>query len=328
MVTDEHALPCVSVVIPTRDRAAMLAEAVESVLRVASQVSREARLEIVVVDDGSTDDTAAVARRYPVRYLQGGGRGAAAARNLGIRAATGELVAFLDDDDVWLEGHVAPHLAVLRADPEVALVFAQGILADTDLRPVFPPSPAAPLPSGDVFAYSLRQSVQWNTVVARRRVLLDLGGFDESLDGAEDWDLQLRLAARCDCAGVAVPVTLYRQDAARPKDFETYRVWYERTIGMVRRNARLPARSRIPLRQRLTLTFAIRGWYAFRFAYSARAAVARGQTGEALRCLGGALRASPLHSALRVPYFWPAAGAVARAIVGAHLRRRGGAAPA
>lgn len=244
------------------------------------------------------------------------GQGLPAARNTGIRASSGEFVTFLDDDDVWLDRHLTPHLAILQTRPEVAMVYAQGVLSDARLRAVFPPAPAGPLPSGDVFAYSLGQCMQCNTVVVRRSVLEDVGMFDEALEASEDWDLFLRIASRYDCAGVEAPVTLYRQSAANAKD---HRMWQRQmavSLDVVRRSSRIQARSEIPLGQRITLTFAIRGWFAYRLTESAHTFLRRGDRAEALRCLSAAFTASPLHATLRVRQFW---SALFRALVGPAL---------
>src|SRR6185436_5574152 len=89
----------VSVVIPTRNRSRLLAEALQSVQAIAGP---DLELEILVCDNGSTDDTADVARSFGARVLQATTPGPSATRNVGIRAATGEFLAFLDDDDLWL----------------------------------------------------------------------------------------------------------------------------------------------------------------------------------------------------------------------------------
>src|SRR5215212_11526906 len=102
--------PLVSVVIPTYNRRRLVVEAVESAL---AQTYRP--LEILVVDDGSTDGTEAELHRFgsAVRYLKQPNQGAAAARNRGIRAATGELVAFLDSDDLWAPAKIEKQVALM-----------------------------------------------------------------------------------------------------------------------------------------------------------------------------------------------------------------------
>ena len=109
----------VSVIIPTRNRAAFLAQALESIL--AQTVVPG---EIIVVDDGSTDGTAALVRDFtaPVRCLHQPARGPAAARNLGLESASGAYIAFLDDDDLWPADKTESQLALLTARPELGMV--------------------------------------------------------------------------------------------------------------------------------------------------------------------------------------------------------------
>lgn len=112
----------VSVVIPTYNRAHLLGRALKSALRECRPGD-----EVLVVDDGSTDDTEAVATSFgsAVRYLRGEHRGAGAARNTGIQAAAGDLVAFLDSDDVWIAGKLSWQRAVMDAFPDILFLFSE-----------------------------------------------------------------------------------------------------------------------------------------------------------------------------------------------------------
>lgn len=110
--------PLISVVIPAYNAERFLAEAIESVHRQDYQP-----LEIIVIDDGSTDRTAEIAKNaQDVWCWRQPNGGIGAARNAGVRAAQGELLAFLDADDLWTEGKLAEQLAVLRSRPEIDLV--------------------------------------------------------------------------------------------------------------------------------------------------------------------------------------------------------------
>jgi glycosyltransferase involved in cell wall biosynthesis len=185
--------PLVSVVIPTLDRRAQLARAVDSVLR-----QTESDWELIVVDDGSREGAARPATdtgdgrvrilRHPAR------RGACAARNTGIRAARGTYVALLDDDDAWEPEKLERQLACLENAPaDTALVYSGYRVVGERTGEVayeFVPTPPA---AG--FA-QLLQSTLFNSSVPliRRSCLLDAGLFDESLTGAQDRDMWLRIA--------------------------------------------------------------------------------------------------------------------------------------
>lgn len=131
--------PLISVVIPTYNAERFLAEAIESVHRQNYQP-----LEIIVIDDGSTDRTAEVAKSeaHVWCWRQPNG-GIGAARNAGVRAAQGELLAFLDADDLWTEGKLAAQLAVLRSRPEIDLVAGRVVqFVDESYAGPPPPTPA------------------------------------------------------------------------------------------------------------------------------------------------------------------------------------------
>jgi glycosyltransferase involved in cell wall biosynthesis len=197
--------PRVSVVVSTHDRASLLVEAVESVLRQSLH-----DLEILVCDDGSTDETAArvTALRGPIRYLRLEHTGSPArARNRGIECARGELLAFLDDDDLWHPEKLARQAAALDAEPaagvaytDARLLFSDGSLSGTLLS-------AEERRSGPLFSRLLRNCfLHPSTVLVRRDALARAGGFDESLFISEDYDLFLRLARVT--RGVCVPEPL------------------------------------------------------------------------------------------------------------------------
>ncbi|MFO0934683.1 MAG: glycosyltransferase family A protein [Planctomycetota bacterium] len=192
------ATPRVSVVMPVRDGAAYLAAAIESVL--AQDVPPH---EVIVVDDGSTDGSGAIAARAggPVRVLAGRFGGAAAARNAGVAASSGDVLAFLDHDDLWTAGRLGPQLAALAREPRVELVLGltQRVRGDGGvLAPLGPP--AAEM--------SLGAALLTRTVFDRIGPLDTARRFDEDVD----WFLRAREA------GVAarlhpVLVQLYRRHA-------------------------------------------------------------------------------------------------------------------
>jgi len=187
----------VSVIIPTYNRADLLAQAINSVLAQAYP-----QVEIIVADDGSTDDTAAVVAAYGdrVRYLALPHSGLpAATRNAGIRAATGDLLAFLDSDDLFLPHKLAVQAAALAQNPTAGLAYSNGVyFRTTPAAPVGRVLDGLPVPSGWVFGQLLVGNFLAPPVVLIRRSALDaVGLFDESPDffAVEDFDLWMRLAA-------------------------------------------------------------------------------------------------------------------------------------
>jgi glycosyltransferase involved in cell wall biosynthesis len=153
-------------------------------------------LELIVIDDGSTDDTPEVVRPFlsdpRVRYLRTDGLGQPRAKNLGVLQARGPLVAFLDGDDEWLPAKLERQLP-LFADPAVGVVYARRTLVDADGRDL--PTPAGLLIRGRVYDDLLvRNPVCFSSVVVRRSVFESVGIFDPTLPLAIDYDLWLRAA--------------------------------------------------------------------------------------------------------------------------------------
>lgn len=183
-----------SVIIPSYNRAALLERALASVFAQTRPCD-----EIIVVDDGSTDATAATLHslkaRSPValQVLVQDNLGAAAARNAGLERARGDLVAFLDADDWWLPQKLALQVAAMERQGEYLLSHTREIWYRQGRR-VNQKKKHDP-PGGDIFIPSLRMCVVgMSTVVARRALFERYGGFDASLPCCEDYDLWLRVA--------------------------------------------------------------------------------------------------------------------------------------
>ena len=187
------ALPAVSVLMPCWNRERFVADAIRSVLD-----QTYADLELIVVDDGSTDGTREVVASFRdsrLRCLHREHRGISAALNAGLAAARGRYLARLDSDDLWLPEMLATQVAVLEGHPEVGLVYARGECTDADLRPL-----------GMSWGYPLRfpgetfRSMVYNdctcniTVVCRRECFERVGPYDETLETSEDLDMWLRVA--------------------------------------------------------------------------------------------------------------------------------------
>jgi glycosyltransferase involved in cell wall biosynthesis len=197
----------VSVIIPTYNRAALVQEAVASVL---AQTWRE--FELIVVDDGSTDDTpealAPYASRISLRRRESRG-GVSAARNAGIAAARGEWLAFLDSDDLWLPEKLAHQMAYLSAHPAQLWCQTEETWVRRGVR-LKQPSTHRKI-GGRIFFQSLeRCMVSPSAVILHRRLLEEHGGFDETLPAAEDYDLWLRLSWRYDIGLAPEPLVIKR----------------------------------------------------------------------------------------------------------------------
>jgi len=197
-VTDPSEFPkaertgLVSVVIPCYNQAHFLGEAIESVL---AQSYRN--FEVIVVDDGSTDGTPEVASRYEeARLVRQENRGLAGARNRGLAEARGEYVVFLDSDDRLLAGALEAGVRELNAHPGCAFVSGhyRPIAANRSSRAV-PPRPRV---GRNHYLALLRDNyiMMPASVIYRRWVFGEVGGFDGSVDAAADWDLYLRIARR------------------------------------------------------------------------------------------------------------------------------------
>jgi glycosyltransferase involved in cell wall biosynthesis len=229
----------VSIVIPCHNQGRFLGEAIASAAAQGSLVS-----EIVVVDDGSTDETSAVAtRNRSVTYLREERRGLSEARNSGWRASSGDYVVFLDADDRFLPGAVEPGIEALGRWPQAAFAFGHYELIDEhgavlptwrelrvaddrsftsgDFELVLPDgrrggrSPQPRRVSDHYTAMLRRNYISMHAaVVYRRAVFEEIGGFDPCLSALEDYDLYLRVTRRHPIASHDHVVAQYRQHAA------------------------------------------------------------------------------------------------------------------
>jgi glycosyltransferase involved in cell wall biosynthesis len=200
-----------SVVIATYDAAPFVGAALDSVLREAPPDA-----EVIVVDDGSRDDTPRVLSRFGerIRVVRNDApSGPGLARNRGAALARGEVLAFHDADDLVLPGRFAVLQAHLEARPELDLVFANGTRCDADGRPLGPiiaPRHARRLARACDLREMLRGGVVYPQATSVRRAAFEaLGGF--AAERSEDWDFALRASLRLRMAFVDRPVFAYRQ---------------------------------------------------------------------------------------------------------------------
>lgn len=201
-------MPTVSVIIPTYNRARFVQTAVESAKHAGSD------LEIIVIDDASTDNTPEVCRQLAgIRYIRlTRNKGLAGARNAGVLASSAEFVAFLDDDDRRLPGSIDAQIRALEANPGAAFCYGQLLAADPVHQ--LPTGEIIPkrCPSGDIFWDLLQQNfVPSVSVVAHKRPLIERQLFTAGLGGVEDWDLWLRVTEAWPVIAVEEPVAIYRK---------------------------------------------------------------------------------------------------------------------
>lgn len=207
-VTAGDGAPPVSVVIATYNMGEYVAQAVSSVLE---QTTSD--LEVVVVDDGSTDATQEALRIFcedpRVRVIQQENQGQPRAKNAGVRAARGRYIAFCDADDYWLPNKLAVQLPLFEQNPKVGVVYSPVLM--------FHPDGSLREQVGHRFCHGnvldemfLRNIVPFGTAVVRRECFEQLGGFDESIPMGIDWDLWLRLAVHWEFDFASEPTYVYR----------------------------------------------------------------------------------------------------------------------
>jgi glycosyltransferase involved in cell wall biosynthesis len=225
---------------PAYNAAPYIAEAVESV-----KMQTFTDWELVVVDDGSTDDTAAIVERETdprVRLIRGTRSGLpAVARNHAISETKSELVAFLDADDVWLPEKLARQIDELDRRPDVGVVYCDARIID-EPDPVTPPA----RPGRALVQRLLEYNFIYNSsVIVRRAALETYGVFDPSpeLRGSEDYELWLRLAPDVEFAYVPAPLLLYR---SHEHGLSRDRPWMERS-GLVARSTALARHPGVPV---------------------------------------------------------------------------------
>lgn len=229
------ASPVVSVIIPTYNCALYIAETIASVL---NQSFKD--IELIVVDDGSTDATRDIVASYgqPVRLLTQANAGVCVARNRGISEAAGEYICLMDHDDYWFQPKLEQQVALLQANPVTGVVYSAFILWHADVNGRFP-EPASfdlesfsdgidPELSGWIYHQFLLDCwMLTSTAMFRREVFQRCGHFNVNLPYSEDWDLWLRISRDYPFIKQNMPTTLYRQHrqqgnrVLRPVDYRT-----------------------------------------------------------------------------------------------------------
>ena len=278
----------ISVIIPTHSRPHLLPRAVESAYAAGSNV------EVIVVDDASTDETAEVCRSLKnVRYVRlEHNQGVAGARNAGMSVASGEYIALLDDDDVRLPGSLDLQLDALRNTPDAALIYAQALFSGDSDRMSHDRYPQH-CATGDIFWQLLAQNfIPSGSVVVRRSCLERTGLFDRSIPGIDDWDLWLRIAALYPVTALEQPVVIWRRPSP---DSDQHSARAVEMVGMSTRIFRerwlqLPRVVQAPAAMRRKVSRQFSQNMASHLAWEAARSLSHRQLMRAHRCAFAALR--------------------------------------
>lgn len=199
-------MPTVSVIIPVYNRETFIAEAIQSVL---SQTFTD--LELIIIDDGSTDNTAQIVQAVDdprLRYIPQENRGVSAARNHGISLAQGDYIAFLDSDDSYLPTKLERQIALFQADSTLGMVYTEALIVNQLTGAT---NTLDYTPSGHIYREILfRDSpLRLSTVMVSREAIQQVGGFDESMRIAEDTDFIIRVTKAYPVGVVTDPLTHY-----------------------------------------------------------------------------------------------------------------------
>ncbi len=205
----------ISVVLPTFNREKLIARSISSILNQTYK-----NFELIVVDDGSTDNTEQVVRAIHdprIIYIKNEHRGGAAARNTGIQAARGAYIAFQDSDDEWFPSKLEKQLDVfMSAANTIGVVYTGFWKLMKDGKKVYFPPENIKQKEGDLYAELLWGNFITNqAAMVRKECFERVGGYDESLPGMHEWDLWLRMATRYEFAYIAEPLvqTYFTQDS-------------------------------------------------------------------------------------------------------------------
>lgn len=196
--------PLVSVIIPTYNRASWLPGAIESVLKQSF-----ADFELLIIDDGSTDNTHEIIDRSGdrIRYFHQSNRGPSAARNLGIKNARGKYITFLDSDDRWLKNKLLSQVNLMTADPQIKICYTNEIWIRRGER--VNPGKIHQKYSGGIYQRCLPLCIiSPSSVMIHREVLDRVGVFDETLPVCEDYDLWLRISSRYPISFIDKPLII------------------------------------------------------------------------------------------------------------------------
>lgn len=308
----------VSVIIGTYNRPDTLRVALQSIRALEGP---DLKFEILVGDNGTSPETRAVVEEFGGIYDKTDVRGCPAARNLAMKRMSGEFVAFLDDDDAWMEGHIRPHIAMLDAHPQYAAVFGQIVLAGADLKTPGMVWPLEMPADGDFFVMMMSGYFpQVGATVVRGDLARKYGLMDETLIGDSDWDWQLQIARDHKIGFVPVQCVLFRE---RPKG--TYDTLQMTRTGFTRkiwRRHALPNRKRWPnMIARTRSYYACVQFYWMYFCEAAEYRVNQGDRGGAFKALANAFRIIPTRTLRLLTRKSPLRAAVLKALTPGRIKR-------
>jgi glycosyltransferase involved in cell wall biosynthesis len=198
--------PLISVIIPTYNRGWIIKEAIDSVL-----AQDYVNFELIVVDDGSTDDTHDILNSYQKNFLvlRQNNKGVSAARNRGFAAASGRFIAFLDSDDIWLPQKLSQQVDFFQSNPDALICQTEEIWIRNNVR--VNPKKRHKKPSGMIFEPSLSLClVSPSAVMIKKNLFEEVGLFDETLPACEDYDLWLRVSCRHPVHLIDTPLIIKR----------------------------------------------------------------------------------------------------------------------
>jgi glycosyltransferase involved in cell wall biosynthesis len=284
--------PVISVVIPAFNAAAFLGQAIDSVL--AQSVGE---IEVIVVDDGSTDGTAAIARSYDseVHYVYQTNRGMAGARNRGLQECRGDLVGLLDADDTWMPEKIRKQIDALSASPRARVCYTACLVTDRNLEPIA--VELSPRKGSALEDLLLMGNVvgSISSPLIERRLLAEVGGFNPGLSHCADWDLWVRLARKTEFICLPEPLVTYRQHGG---NLSRHISILERDSFQVLHAAFADPETPAPLKARQRRALA-RNWMVLAGCY-----FNAGGFRDCLRCATHAVRLDPLQvrRLLHFPY--------------------------
>ncbi|HEY5883354.1 MAG TPA: glycosyltransferase [Pyrinomonadaceae bacterium] len=280
-----------SIIITTYNRPGVLPRAVESARKAGTDV------EVVVVDDASSDQTADVCRSLPdIKYVRvERNQGVAGARNIGLVASSGEYVSFLDDDDTRIPGTLDQQITILESETEAGLIYGQAFYGDKDGNPTdrFYPSEC---PQGDLFWKLLyRNFIPCGSAVFRRSCLSRVGLLDDSIPGLDDWDLWVRIGEIYPIVAVELPVTTWRRSSpGSGQGTSNAGQMVSLSVRQFRRWMKLPRAQAASRQTKRSLWHAFSENMAEHLIWESARALRSAQVGQAMKSLATLPRLHPL----------------------------------